>query len=103
MKSLMDRALKERIIGAIVLVVFAILVVPVFLDGPSTDTEIITESVTLPGQNNQTRKTQTIVLERDRSEPVPSTAKASPKPEAADAKKAPAVAARKSGPACGGF
>lgn len=52
--------------------VFAILVVPVFLDGPSQDAEIISESVTLPGQNDQERKQQTIVLERDRSEPVPS-------------------------------
>lgn len=69
---MMDRALRERIIGAIVLVVFAILVVPVFLDGPSQDAEIISESVTLPGQNDQERKQQTIVLERDRSEPVPS-------------------------------
>lgn len=67
----MDRSLKERIIGAVVLVVFAVMVVPVFLDGPSTKTEIITESVSLPGQNGQTRKTQTIVLERDRTEPVP--------------------------------
>ena len=71
MKPLMDRSLKERIIGAVVLVVFAVMVVPVFLDGPSTKTEIITESVSLPGQNGQTRKTQTIVLERDRTEPVP--------------------------------
>lgn len=71
MKPLMDRSLKERIIGAVVLVVFAVLVVPVFLDGPSTSTEIITESVSLPGQNGQMRKTQTIVLERDRTEPVP--------------------------------
>lgn len=67
----MDRSLKERIIGAVVLVVFAVMVVPVFLDGPSTKTEIITESVSLPGQNGQTRKIQTIVLERDRTEPVP--------------------------------
>ncbi len=67
----MDRSLKERIIGAVVLVVFAVMVVPVFLDGPSTRTEIITESVSLPGQNGQTRKTQTIVLERDRTEPEP--------------------------------
>ena len=67
----MDRSLKERIVGAVVLVVFAVMVVPVFLDGPSTKTEIITESVSLPGQNGQTRKTQTIVLERDRTEPVP--------------------------------
>ena len=67
----MDRSLKERIIGAVVLVVFAVMVVPVFLDGPSTKTEIITESVSLPGQNGQTRKIQTIVLERDRTEPEP--------------------------------
>ena len=70
----MDRRLKERIIGAVVLVVFAVLVVPVFLDGPSTDAEIITESVSLPGQNDQTRKSQTIVLERDRTDPVPASA-----------------------------
>ncbi len=69
----MDRGLKERIIGAAVLVVFAVLVVPVFLDGPSTDAEIITELVSLPGQNDQTRKSQTIVLERDRTEPVPAS------------------------------
>jgi len=69
----MDRALKERIIGAVVLVILAVLVVPVFLDGPSTDAEIISEPVSLPGQNGQTRKTQTIELERDRSEPVPAS------------------------------
>ncbi len=67
----MDRALQERIIGAVVLLGFSILVVPVFLDGPSNDTEIVTKSVLLPGQNNQTRKSQTIILERDRTEPVP--------------------------------
>ena len=74
----MDRALKERIIGAAVLVVFAILVVPVFLDGPDDGAEMITESVTLPGQNNQERKRQTIVLERDRTEPVPAAATPTP-------------------------
>jgi DedD protein len=67
----MDRALKERIVGATVLVVFIVLVVPVFLDGPVSDEAVVTESVTLPGQNGQERKRQTIVLERDRSEPVP--------------------------------
>jgi DedD protein len=67
----MDRALKERLIGAIALVVIAVLVVPVFLDGPSTEAEIVSESVTLPGQNEQSRKRQTIVLERDRDQPVP--------------------------------
>lgn len=89
MKPLMDRALKERIIGAAVLVVFAILVVPIFLDGPSTDAEIISESVSLPGQNEQSRKSQTIVLERDRAKPVPkatSNATADSKPATAASK-----------------
>jgi len=78
----MERALQERIIGAVVLVLFAVLVVPVFLDGPSDDDRIISEPVTLPGQNDQERKTKTIVLNRDRSEPVPAASKvvvASPK------------------------
>ena len=67
----MDRALKERIIGATVLVIFAVLIVPVFLDGPSTDTEMTSELVALPGQSDQSTRQQTIVLTRDRTEPVP--------------------------------
>jgi len=66
---MMERALKERIIGAAVLVVFAVLIVPVFLDGPPADGELITERVLLPGQDGQ--ETQTVVLARDRTEPVP--------------------------------
>ena len=96
----MDRSLKERIIGAVVLVVFAVMVVPVFLDGPSTKTEIITESVSLPGQNGQTRKTQTIVLERDRTEPVPvsgNTSGADNKPAVPHVEKDQPVAAKSPG------
>lgn len=66
---MMERALKERIIGAVVLVIFAVLVVPIFLDGPPADGEIVTERVLLPGQEDQ--KTQTVVLDRDRKDPVP--------------------------------
>ena len=88
MKNMSERALKERIIGATVLVVFAVLVVPVFLDGPSEEQELISESVTLPGQNNQERRQQTIVLDRDRSEPVP--ASQAPPPAATDASVEPA-------------
>lgn len=73
MHNLSDKALKERITGAVVLVVFAILVVPIFLDGPSGESEIVSEAVTLPGQNDQERKQQTIVLDQDRSQPVPAT------------------------------
>jgi DedD protein len=65
----MDRALKERIIGAIVLVLFVVLVVPVFLDGPSNSGEVISEQVPLPGQSGE--ENQTIVLNRDRTQPVP--------------------------------
>lgn len=73
MQALSDRALKERIIGVVVLVLAAVLVVPVFLDGTADDEEIVRTSVTLPGQNNQDTQQQTIVLNRDRSEPVPTT------------------------------
>lgn len=66
---MMERALKERIIGAVVLVVFAVLIVPIFLDGPPADGEILTERLLLPGQEGQ--DTQTVVLERDRTDPVP--------------------------------
>lgn len=65
----MERALKERIIGAAVLVLFVVLIVPVFLDGPPDENEIVSERVLLPGQESQ--KTQTVVLERNRTEPVP--------------------------------
>ena len=66
---MMDRALKERIIGAAVLVFVVVLVVPVFLDGPPGEDEIVSKSVPLPGQEEQ--KTQTVVLERDREDPRP--------------------------------
>jgi DedD protein len=75
----MDRALKERIIGAIVLVLFVVLVVPIFLDGPTNDGEMVSEQVPLPGQAGD--ENRTIVLERDRTEPVPATSNNSPPPE----------------------
>ena len=82
---MMERALKERIIGAAVLVVFVVLVVPIFLDGPPEEGEIISERVLLPGQEEQ--KTQTVVLDRDRTEPVPA-ATAPQQPQADDGKPA---------------
>lgn len=76
---MMERALKERIIGAAVLVLFVVLVVPIFLDGPPDDDEMVSERVLLPGQEEQ--KTQTVVLDRDRSEPVPGkSVEATPQP-----------------------
>ncbi|MCH9693093.1 MAG: SPOR domain-containing protein [Gammaproteobacteria bacterium] len=62
--------MKERIIGAIVLVVFVVLVVPIFLDGPPEEGEVISQQVLLPGQDGE--DTKTVVLDRERSEPMPS-------------------------------
>ena len=67
----MERALKERIIGAAILVIFVVSVVPVFLDGPPADGEVVSERVLLPGQKEQ--DTKTVVLERDRSTPIPAS------------------------------
>jgi len=78
---MMERALKERIIGAAVLVLVVVLVVPVFLDGPPGEGEIVSERVPLPGQSEQ--ETRTVVLDRDRTEPVPANqlAETTPKPQ----------------------
>ena len=80
----MERALKERIIGAVVLVVFVVRVVPIFLDGPPEDGETISERVMLPGQEDQ--KSQTVVLDRNRTQPVP----AATTPAAAPVRQEPA-------------
>ncbi|MGI9261448.1 MAG: SPOR domain-containing protein, partial [Woeseiaceae bacterium] len=88
-----DRALKERIIGAVVLVFVAVLVVPIFLDGPPDEQETVSTSVTLPGQSGEDRQQQTIVLNRDRSEPVPAT-----RAESTPATATPTVAATQSLP-----
>ncbi len=66
---MMERALKERIIGATILVIFVVLIVPVFLDGPPEDGETVSVRVLLPGQEDQDIKT--VVLDRERSEPMP--------------------------------
>ena len=65
----MDRALKERIIGATILVLFVVLIVPVFLDGPNNDSEVISQTVPLPGQEGS--EDRVIVLHRDREHPEP--------------------------------
>ncbi len=84
---MMEKALKERIIGAIVLVAVVVLVVPVFLDGPPAESEMISERVPLPGQGEQNN--QTIVLDRDREEPVPAQSVETPQRNEPAAKQAP--------------
>ncbi|MBT8082085.1 MAG: SPOR domain-containing protein [Gammaproteobacteria bacterium] len=88
--------MKERIVGAAVLVVFVVLVVPIFLDGPPGEEEIRTESVALPGQEGQ--QAQTVVLERDRTEPVPVNAGTEPPAEQPQADAPPAEPAAEPAP-----
>ncbi len=66
---MMERALKERIIGAVILVVIVVSVVPIFLDGPPEEGEVTSKRVLLPGQDGQESKT--VVLNRERTEPIP--------------------------------
>jgi cell division septation protein DedD len=80
-----------------VLVVFAVLVVPVFLDGPSNEPEIVSERVPLPGQAEQ-GETRTVVLARDREEPVPAITE-QPVPETRKEESARPSAPAQSGPA----
>lgn len=84
---MMERALKERIIGAAILVSFVVLVVPIFLDGPPDESEMVSERVLLPGQDEQ--KTQTVVLERNRTDPVPLTSSSTAAADAAAPEAAP--------------
>jgi len=90
----MDKALKERIIGAIILVLFIVLVVPVFLDGRANNGEMITEHVSLPGQSGE--QNRTVVLNRDRTEPVPAAISNKPSTQAA---KVPTEVKRETAPA----
>ena len=63
----------RRAVGdAIILVLFVVLIVPVFLDGTANDREMISESVPLPGQSGE--QNRIVVLKRDRTEPVPAAA-----------------------------
>src|SRR5690606_5919637 len=67
----MDRALKERIVGAVVLVAIVVLVVPVFLDGPPPESRTTTEPVTLPGPSPEPGARRPAGLDRDRDQPMP--------------------------------
>lgn len=91
---MMDRSLKERIIGAAVLVAFVVLVVPVFLDGSPQNGEVINERVALPGQADE-QKSQTIVLQRDRKQPVPLAASNEPAEQQAARGEPPAASTQR--------
>ena len=70
---MMDRALKERLVGAVVLVGFAVLLVPIFLDGESRGIKNDERPIKLPGQGDSDGKptAKVVVLDRERAQPLP--------------------------------
>jgi DedD protein len=78
--------------------VIAVLVVPVFLDGPTPDAEMISEAVTLPGQDGAEDR-RTVVLQLDRDQPLP-VSNSQPEPRAAETRETdpPAPASNSTAP-----
>lgn len=67
----MDQATKQRLVGAIVLVVAILWLVPVFLDGPADTATTISETVELPGVESQPNQLRTIELKtQEAAQPV---------------------------------
>ncbi len=78
----MDRALKERLAGAVVLVVLAVWLIPQVLDGPDSGGGSATQTLTLPAPpEDSSMRTQTIRLDDKR--PIPSAKSSHSDPPAA--------------------
>ena len=68
----MDRGLKERLVGAVVLVVLGVWLIPWVLDGSNDSVEPDEVSLTLPVPSDDDQlRSQTIVLDNDRGLPTP--------------------------------
>ncbi len=68
----MDRGLKERLVGAVVLVVLGVWLVPRVLDGPGQSGRTESEALQLPAPTQSVPlRTQTIILDNDREPPTP--------------------------------
>lgn len=79
----MDRKLEERIVGAVLLVLAAVLVIPLFLDGPDPEAPTERATVALPPAEETDARTRTVRLEQQRDTPVapPPAAEPVPAPE----------------------
>lgn len=87
----MNQATKQRLVGATVLVVAILWLVPVFLDGPADTAATISETVELPGVESQPNQLRTIELNtQDAAQPV-ADIEAPPPVDKADAKKSHSV------------
>ena len=66
----MERKLKERVVGAVLLVLAAVLVIPLFLDGPDPGSDETRSSVALPPAEETDARTRTVRLEQSRDTPT---------------------------------
>ncbi len=68
----MDRGLKERLVGAAVLVVLGVWLIPWVLDGSNEPVATAPGSLTLPVPgSDEALRSQTITLDNDREQPTP--------------------------------
>ena len=82
----MDRGLKERLVGAAVLVALGVWLIPWVLDGPAQSSREESETLQLPAPVDTTPlRSQTITLDNDREPPTPSVGRSEPDPEPAAA------------------
>ncbi len=80
----MDRGLKERLVGAAVLVTLGVWLIPWLLDGPGQTSRDESDTLQLPLPADTTPlRSQTITLDSDREPPTPAVSRSEPDPEPA--------------------
>ena len=78
----MDRGLKERLVGAAVLVTLGVWFIPWLLDGPGQTSRDESDTLQLPlPADAAPLRSQTITLDNDREPPTPTVSRSEPDPE----------------------
>ena len=77
----MERPLKERLVGAVVIVIIGVVFIPLLLDGPEESDRAVEQGITLPSASQGVR-TVTIPVGRSADEPAPVPAPSSAEPVA---------------------
>jgi DedD protein len=80
----MDRGLKERLVGAAVLVVLGVWLIPWVLNGPERSAQSGADALELPvPSESASLRSQTITLDNDREPPTPAVGHSAPEDHAA--------------------
>jgi len=77
----MERPLKERLVGAVVIVIIGVVFIPLLLDGPEESDRAVEQGITLPSASQGVR-TVTIPVGRSADEPAPVPAPSNAEPVA---------------------